>query len=703
MNSKSIIILVLLLILMSTTASAALNWTLQATPEESWSSVAYDGNGTYVAVATTGINRIMTSTDGGVTWTARAAPQNNGWYSVTYGNGLFVAVSFDGANRIMTSPDGMNWTLRSAPSGTASPWMQVIYGDSKFVAVSLSGGTYRAMYSSDGITWTGASSLASNYWRGVTYGNGQYVAVADSYANRVATSPNGISWTVHASANESEPWQKVTYAEGRYVAVSNSGSSSSMMTSTDGVNWQLLIVPPYGYREICYGDGMFVSIAYGVPYVATSEDGLTWTSQPIPIAANWKDVIYDGTKFIAVSRADGIDDGDYFRVMTSNEVIEDPEEPVENILPQPFAKYSFNEGLGTVAVDSIGGYNGTIGANAIWSPSGLAGSNALLFNNTATSKVSITDTEAFDLNNQNFSIVVWIEPDVDYDTARMYETVFATKKIASYHNNGWSFGISKVTQSKLFLQMANGASRVFLESPALDWETNVGTWVGVTFDYSTKIATFYRNGAPVGTATYILDGSTAQPNTAPIILFNGGTSTTGHSGIGDEISFYSVALNETQMAEVMRAEEPEQPTSLLTIYVDDFGSDTTGNGTLSNPYASISKALTIPHVQTIYVADGTYSGFEVTKDNIAIISTGDNAVINETSSSISAITVYGKDNVTLDGFQVTGTACGLYLSDATNVTLESIDVHAPSDEGIRIVAVSRNLNLLNCTLHDTGL
>jgi hypothetical protein len=104
---------------------ALLNWTAQSSSEANqWRSVTY-GNGLYVAVSSTGTNRVMTSTNG-VTWTARSASEANQWRSLTYGNGLFVATSIDGINRVMTSPDGITWTARSAPE--ANLWFSVTMG-----------------------------------------------------------------------------------------------------------------------------------------------------------------------------------------------------------------------------------------------------------------------------------------------------------------------------------------------------------------------------------------------------------------------------------------------------------------------------------------------------------------------------------------------------------------------------------------------
>jgi hypothetical protein len=127
----------------------------------------------------------MTSTNG-ETWTARSAAAESGWVSVAYGDGVFVAVAISGANRVMTSTNnGETWTARSASE--ANVWVSVAYGNGLFVAVSLIG-TNLVMTSTNGETWTARSAAEANSWRSVTYANGVFVAVAGSGTNRVMTS-----------------------------------------------------------------------------------------------------------------------------------------------------------------------------------------------------------------------------------------------------------------------------------------------------------------------------------------------------------------------------------------------------------------------------------------------------------------------------------------------------------------------------------
>jgi len=95
------------------------------------------GNGLFVAVASTGTDRVMTSPDAA-------------WFGVTFGNGVFVAVdNADGpsGNQAMSSTDGIDWTLDETPNyASATGWQAVTYGDGRFVAVAATG-TDRVMTS----------------------------------------------------------------------------------------------------------------------------------------------------------------------------------------------------------------------------------------------------------------------------------------------------------------------------------------------------------------------------------------------------------------------------------------------------------------------------------------------------------------------------------------------------------------------------
>ena len=197
-------------------------WVLrQSAADISWQSVAY-GNGFYAAVANSGTgNGVMTSPDG-ITWTPRTTPGSNVWNDIAYGNGIFAAVGSSGA--IMTcgtlvSPctAGGTWTLRT--SGTGIPLTAVAFGGNKFVVVSELGYSAGTLNSSDGITWAGTGCPAGVYcnWTDITYGAGQFVAVTYEGTYRAMTSPDGSTWTLRTAPIYG--WSSVGYGSGLFVAI----------------------------------------------------------------------------------------------------------------------------------------------------------------------------------------------------------------------------------------------------------------------------------------------------------------------------------------------------------------------------------------------------------------------------------------------------------------------------------------------------
>lgn len=245
----------------------------------------------------------------GTGWTARTSASDNDWNAIAYGNGIFVAVASTGVgNRVMTSPDGVTWTSRT--SAADNDWRGVAFGGGLFVAVASSGAGNRVMTSTDGITWTIRSSAADNDWVGVTWGAGLFVAVSNTgFSNRVMTSPNGITWTIRSTTEEE--WTSVTYGNGIYVAVGVYSSVYDVMTSNNGITWTPRTATSQAWRSVTYGNGLFVAVGTAST-VATSPDGITWTSATAAANNDWRSVIYGANKFLAVAST-----GSGNRVMSS--------------------------------------------------------------------------------------------------------------------------------------------------------------------------------------------------------------------------------------------------------------------------------------------------------------------------------------------------------------------------------------------------
>lgn len=216
------------------TSSDGINWTSRSVPNSDWQSLAYDGSGRIVAVASVpnlpSTTYVITSDNNGTSWTSRTIPSSsNVWRDVTYGNGKFVAVSTycpNGDPNIIYSSDGITWNNATVPSGNPTYW-SITYGNNRFVAVSENGG---AANSTDGITWTATTTPANNNWRAVTYGSGKYVAVSSSgTGNRAMVSTDGINWSSENSATNNN-WRGLTFGNNLFVAVGNTGTENRVMT-----------------------------------------------------------------------------------------------------------------------------------------------------------------------------------------------------------------------------------------------------------------------------------------------------------------------------------------------------------------------------------------------------------------------------------------------------------------------------------------
>ena len=215
--------------------------------------IAWSGS-TLVAVGGAGV--VLTSTDG-VAWTPRSTGVTLHLWDVIWAGNQFVAVGGNDVGEnirgvvggmgtvVLTSPNGLTWTRRAVP--TTQPLAGIEWNGSLFVAtgraasgVSGQAGNAVVLTSTNAINWTlRDSGLASHDLYHVTWGNGRFVAVGDDMTVRHST--DGISWTP-ASSLPSAPGGKVPtfydvlWADDRFVA---GGDYGLCMVSTDGDTWTL--------------------------------------------------------------------------------------------------------------------------------------------------------------------------------------------------------------------------------------------------------------------------------------------------------------------------------------------------------------------------------------------------------------------------------------------------------------------------------
>lgn len=213
---------------------------------------------------------------------------------------MLVAVAYGGGiNRAAYSADGNTWTRATCPSGD---WRRVNSNGVSFLAV----GPSSAMVSPNGITWT-SGSIPSGAWRGLCATPAGWLAVAErGTANRAAISPNGTSWTV--TGIPSGDWRGCAHGGGITVAVegySPGFPSTRVAYSTDsGSTWSTTTCPSGEWMSVARSPtrGLFVAVANsGTWRVMTSPDGITWTGRTMPSPGSWRDVVWDGARFVAVS------------------------------------------------------------------------------------------------------------------------------------------------------------------------------------------------------------------------------------------------------------------------------------------------------------------------------------------------------------------------------------------------------------------
>lgn len=176
-----------------------------------------------------------------------------------------------------------------------------------------------------------------------------------------------------------------------------------------------------------------------------------------------------------------------------------------------------------------------------------------------------------------------------------------------------------------------------------------------------------------------------------------------------------------------RAPQPEpdgETASGRQIHVAADGSDETGDGSEEKPYATPAFAVTqiVPGTEVI-VHEGTYGQFGIdeeasgTKEEPVVLraAEGEKAVIMSAPAEESiGIHLVNVDNITLDGFEVTGGTHGIYYDSTPdrgeepleNITFRNCKVHGiRGTHGICVYAGNdlapvRNITMSGCEVYD---
>jgi len=240
-----------------------------------------------------GVGRILTSSDG-VIWTQRVSGTTSMLNGITFNGSLYVAVGNTGV--ILTSLDGITWTLRT--SGTTNGFTDVIWDGLKFIASSAVF-TYT---SPDGTIWTSGTNVIN----AVKFAKNATTVVAVDITGRIFTSTNGISFTL-ATSGTTKPLRNVLWTGTQFIAVGDNVS----LTSNNGTNWTLVInnFPDNfnnTYTSITFNGSIYVGTGKdntnAKDIIITSTDAISWTKQTLTTNIGLNSIAYSGTSFIIAGR-----------------------------------------------------------------------------------------------------------------------------------------------------------------------------------------------------------------------------------------------------------------------------------------------------------------------------------------------------------------------------------------------------------------
>jgi len=259
------------------TSSDGLGWTNLGSSNDYFEDIIW-ADSQFIAIATDSSDpgAILKSADG-VSWlkigsailTFNFYNMNTGSNHILHAGNQYVVSGQTGS--ISTSPDGISWTKRNR--GTVNNLKCVVWDGNQFVTAGDSGTT---ITSHDGTSWAETVVNGGNIdFRSLAYGNGRYAAICNiPTAITIMSSSDGIDW--QTSLTNAFWANNIVYENGQFVAV---GDSGKIFTSMNGSTWTRQASGTYySLHASAWGNGLFVVGGEGV--VVTSSDGFTWTSQP---------------------------------------------------------------------------------------------------------------------------------------------------------------------------------------------------------------------------------------------------------------------------------------------------------------------------------------------------------------------------------------------------------------------------------------
>lgn len=168
-----------------------------------------------------------------------------------------------------------------------------------------------------GNTWTTRTLPASFVVNSITFGNGKFVVVGA--AKGIFTSTDGISWTTQNNGNQNSPeLRSVIFDGSQFVAAGglgfNQGLTSPLIaTSPDGVTWTSRTwtvpanQPETQLNDLLFSNNMLTAVGANGTIITSADGGITWVSESQinnneTFLTQFSGLAANGTRRVAVGR-----------------------------------------------------------------------------------------------------------------------------------------------------------------------------------------------------------------------------------------------------------------------------------------------------------------------------------------------------------------------------------------------------------------
>lgn len=140
-------------------------------------------------------------------------------------------------------------------------------------------------------------AVAFAAWRDVAEGNNVWCAVATSQSY-VALSYDAQNWT-RFSVGAAHPWRCIAYGANGFCMLSENGKYA---VSSDGRSWTVGDLPVSAvFPRIIWNGSRFCAVSYQDDIAITSENGTLWTVHALPAVRDWQSLAWGGGLFVAVA------------------------------------------------------------------------------------------------------------------------------------------------------------------------------------------------------------------------------------------------------------------------------------------------------------------------------------------------------------------------------------------------------------------